>query len=261
MKRFLAMMMTVVLLAGCFAPPASASISLEKFLRTFEITRVDVNDNGTLMVYWTDSANKGPYTLMYEQHVSDLYTSDQQNKILRYTAIDSTYNDYGKIKYAEPCADYWITVRDKEGTTTRYAYKPSRFRNFTEFTVGLESTLHSQRGSNKTTLKRFSADDIFSASFTDWTVQLKITHSQLKKKRVYGVHFSVVDPQGTILAVFFDSSLVMPQGVSSQGYNLTLNSAFEAAERIHGQVLTGQYTINMYFDGKFVNSVNFRVGQ
>ena len=37
--------------------------------------------------------------------------------------------------------------------------------------------------------------------------------------------------------------------------------SFEAAERIHGQVLTGQYTINMYFDGKFVNSVNFRVGQ
>jgi len=260
MKRFLAIMMTVALLVGCFAPPASASISLEKFLRTFEIDRVDVNDNGTLMVHWTDSANKGPYKLMYEQLVSDDYSSSAQSPILRYVALESTNNKYGKIKFAEPCANYWITLQDSEGNTVRYAYKPYRFRNFTEFTVGLESTLRSQRGSNKTTLKRFSADDIFSASFTDWMVQLKITHSQLKKKRIYGVHFSVVDPQGTILAVFFDSSLVMPRGVSSQGYNLTLNSAFEAAERIHGHVLTGQYTINMYFDGQFVNSVDFRVG-
>lgn len=235
--------------------------SSSSYGRTFQITSVKVNDNGTLMVYWEDSANKGPYTLKYEQWVSDTYTSDAQNKIFRYTALDSTYNMYGKIKFAEPCTNYWISLYDKDGTCVRYAYKPSRFRNFTEFGVNLEPTLTSQRGSSKANLKRFSAWDIENDNRSEWSVKIKMTHSQLRKKRALSVHLAIHDPKDKILTVFFDSGMTMPRGVSSTSYTLTLNDAFETAKEIYGYVPTGQYTINIYFDGLYVNSTTFRVGQ
>lgn len=228
--------------------------------RTFEITGMKLNDNGTVRVNWTDSAENGPYKVCYEQKVSNDYTSSAQNAITRWIAEQDLDKYWCKITDIEPGVSYWISIYDKDGNVTRSIYSPSRVRSFTEFTVKMQTQLIRQQGSQSDKVARFSAAEMESNTRNSYGMWLKLTYSQLRKKRNYAFVMTVTDPNG-IIRKTTSSNINMPRGVSWYEWDFfDMTSAFNDALKNDKSIPTGQWTVSIYFDGLFVNSANFRVG-
>ena len=230
--------------------------------RDFEITSTRLNSDGTVTIKWDDSANKGPYKVTYKYYVNGSFYSDAQWDQLVYTATDSWNAKTYTLNHLVPGVWYWIIVEDKDGKSTHKSYTPSLPDNFSEFGVNISMDYRSRKGSNTKKISSFSATDIKNRPKYTYGAQIKLTYSQLKKERHYTAHVAISAPDGTVLTCWYWDDFSFPSGRSYTSWDLfSFDDAFDSAEKLYGEVPVGKYTWSIYFDGKFVNSYQFKVGQ
>ena len=230
--------------------------------RDFEITNARLNNDGTVTINWDDSASNGPYKIKYMYYVNGDYYSAEQSKHLIYTQEDSWNAKTYTMTNLAPGTWYWILVYDADDNMTKYAYRPSVASNFKEFTVKISMDYRSRKGSNTKNISTFSARDIKNRPKYTYGAYIKLTYSQLKKARHYVGHVAISAPDGTVLTCEYWDDFDFSAGRSYTYWTLySFDTAFDNAEKLYGEVPVGKYTWSLYFDGKFVNSYQFKVGQ
>ena len=228
--------------------------------RTFKVTGVSrQNNEGTVTVKWTDSADRGPYKVTYRQLVSDDFYSDRQKKIWYYTAAESTYLNSCVIEYMEPSANYWITITDKDGKEIRYAYKPDKFLTFESFNISIQGYPKQRKNGDGTKINYFSKTDFDRMPLYDWGVYLKFSFPRRGSTKNYVMHTAVYDPNGIQHTVYRNDCLTLEKGWSYYYWNFyNLNSAFDNAEN-YGGIATGEWRMDFYLNNRYVGCYKFRV--
>ena len=228
--------------------------------RNYEVSTVKVNENGTVTVGWLDSGKKGPYKVCYEQLVSYDYYSDEQKAITRWIMDDQCHERWCKIPYLDPGTSYWFSITDSTGETIRYAWTASRAGSFSEFTVSMDMKQIRQKGSESKNVSSFSADEIEGNSKYSYGASLKLTYSQLAKKRTYSFLVTVTDPTGIVQQTDYYSYINLPRGRSYYNWDFySFDEAMANAKKQKGYIPRGQWTVALYFDGLLVNSSTFKV--
>ena len=228
--------------------------------REFKITGVTrQNNEGTVTVKWTDSASRGPYKVTYRQLVSDDFNNSRQKKIWYYTATESTYLNSCVIEYMEPSANYWITVEDKDGNEVRYAYKPAKFLTFDSFNINIQGYLKQRKYGDGTKINYFSKTDFERMPLYDWGLYLKLSFSKRSSTRDYVAHFAVYDPNGIQHTVRRTDCVTIKKGHTYAYWDFVdLSQAFENAEK-YGDIVTGEWRMDIYLNGRYVGCYKFRV--
>lgn len=226
--------------------------------REFEITGVTKGANGAVTVQWEDSLSSGPYEVKYTCLMSDDYNSDIQKTQL--WSSSSTE----KVLYMVPGVNYYIKVVDKEtgAETAPYAYKAQKADRYTQFTISTELQL--QRGSQSmTSISTFSAKDIQdSIDSMNYGADIRLTYSQLSKKRTHFALYVLCDPKGSYIVNSYSTELTFDIGNSSKHWsNYNLTSYFTKIIKEYGSVPTGTYTWYLYLDGELASAASFRVTQ
>ena len=228
--------------------------------RVFEVTGVTrQNNEGTVTVKWTDSADRGPYKVTYRQLVSDDFNSSRQKKIWYYTATESTYLTSCVIDYMEPSVNYWITVTDRDGKEIRYAYRPDKFLTFDSFDIGIQGYLKQRKNGDGTKISYFSKTDFERMPLYDWGMYVKFTFPKRGATKDYVLHVAVYDPNGIQHTVIRDDTLTLEKGWTYYYWNfLNFSSAFDNAEK-YGEIVTGEWRADFYLNNKYVGCYKFRV--
>ena len=230
--------------------------------RDFEITGARLNNDGTVTINWDDSAGKGPYKIKYKYYVNGDFYSDEQRKHLNYLEADNWNAKTYTLTHLVPGTWYWIMVFDEDDNVATYAYRPSTEPNFKEFGVKISMDFRSRKGSNTKNISTLSATDIKNRPKYTYGAYIKLTYSQLKKERHYVGHVAISAPDGTVLTCEYYDDFDFSAGRSYTYWTLySFDAAFDNAETLYGEVPVGKYTWSLYFDGKFVNSYQFKVGQ
>lgn len=230
--------------------------------RTFEVTSVSLNSDGTTSIRWTDSQDNGPYDICYESYVSSNYYSSEQSQMLLWNALEDVPTKFSTTDWLVAGYPYWITISDASDTTTRYAYIPSSANRFSEFGVDISMDFKARRGTKLEGRKSLSASEIKdNRATTEYGAYIKLTYSQLKRARSYLAHLALKLPDGSVITHLYDT-FDLPSGRSYTYWDFfSFDWYFEQIIKQYGSIPVGQYSWAIYFDGQYVNEYSFRIGQ
>ena len=230
--------------------------------RTFEITSVRSNGDGSVTVKWKDSANRGPYSIGYEKYANYQIDSDEHDDLITWTCMRDVTGTTAILEKLIPGKWYWIIVWDKNNNRATYAWRPEKdeYPDFSEFKLRSDLSLRTKTGNGKAKgVKTFSVADIKANMGTvSYGAYIELNYPQLRKARSYMATMGVTLPNGDYFTdeyVAFD----LPAGNHYsyyQFYDLTymfrkLNEA--------DSLLPGEYTWSLYFDDYYVCSSKFRL--
>lgn len=229
--------------------------------RVFEITGVTTNAKGGLDITWTDSANKGPYTILYERYVSPDITSKEQQAQIRWTDEVNVRGSNWTLDYTVPGESYWILIRDAEGGFAVIDYCPGAPKHFPDFPVKITMEYRRAKGSQISQISTLSAQTIASSSDA-YGAYVRLDYSQLARERHYVGRVAIASPDGTVLAVGCWDDFELPSGRSNTYWNMYyFDTAFANAQTMYGYIPSGEWTWSLYFDDMFVSSTTFTVAR
>lgn len=207
------------------ASPASSST----------ITDVKCTDNrdGRTTITWKDSAG-GPYKVSYE--------ADGWNNFSIYDdEIKSTsYTTYCLV----PGVNYTITVSNGSSSAST-VYTPSK-TSFTDFKSGRR-------------LKLDKADFDARGDGYYTTFRLSLYYPTLSKDREYVYLLALKSPLGYVDYTRTSDKYVLEKKYIGYYEDLSLSDFLDATKRDFGSVPTGDYTLEVYFNGALYSSVSFYV--
>ncbi len=210
---------------------------------------------GYTTVTWEDNESMSPYTV-YVQHESSQGLGARQN------LVSGTYTKSVTSPYVlVPGEPYKITVRDKNGNTATYNYRPPQ-ENYPDFKVTAQMELRIKGPKiSRSGQKSFSASEIeANISDTDFFAYVRINYSRIKYARNTNWTGAVTMPNGDVYLTSFNPDTTIPAGKSYLYWNhYSFNSAFNYLLQTEGRVLTGEYTWTLYFDGQKAGSGKFNV--
>lgn len=230
--------------------------------RTFEITSVRSNGDGSVNVKWKDSANGAPYTISYKKYVNYQIDSDEHSDLVTWRILTGLNGTSATLDDLIPGKWYWIILRDKNNDRAYYAWRPERsdYPDFSEFKLRSELSLRTKVGSGKAKgVQTFSVSDIqANLGSKDYGAYIKLNYPQLRKARTYMATVGVTLPNGDYYTDWY-SSMDLPAGNHYsyfQFYDFT--SMFRNLNDV-GSLMAGEYTWSLYFDDYFVCSSTFRL--
>lgn len=230
--------------------------------QVFEITSMTVS-NGKVKVSWKDSGNNTPYTVKYVLHSSGNFDKDLTAQGFYWTK-SKLYLKYATIDYMVPGKTYWVVVENKAGNTTERKTVKLPYHVFTDFKNKPyidDFSLKKRVGGRTSTVTKLNAADIrFATALTKYGCYFEYHYPQLKNERSYHLQVVAVSPDGWRHVVYAGND-DLPQG-DYYGYFsfLSLEYFFDNLKKARdGFVPTGQYRLEMYWDGKYVDQVMFRV--
>ena len=255
MKKAIALTLALVLLA--FAAAASAEVTIGDLQY--------VNGRGTLT--WTDPDGNGPYKLAY--HYVDPSGCTQCYFWAGGTEAGSTaYGTSYTFTDLAPGRTYELFVEDAKGSevmktvTTPMAYDFTDDRLTTDSVrITLETRYANSSGNYRKLGKDFTASEINANSGTYYYgVRYLKEMPRLARPRTYFEQIVFTAPNGfsqTVVAT--DTTMKFVSARAQFWYNFIGEAFFSNMIAKLGQVVPGTYTIDLYWDGMFVNRTTFPV--
>ena len=217
-----------------------------------EITGMELNEDGNVVLTWSDAAENGPYTVYYE-------LLEAAPVPFGWTAAKDVQEKSFVLSQLAPGTSYVLIVEDAQGNRveeTYFAQKPGD-GNEIGAAIRFKTMRRHNRISNQVT---WSAAEIEEENDYRHGLYLRLTYSPLKKTRRYAFCVTVEAPCG-FADVVFSGNLVLNHGKSQVpvwGF-VPLDDYFSYLERYYGGVPAGEYIVTMYFDGGVVDSKSFTV--
>lgn len=217
--------------------------------RTFAVTSVIYNGDGTTEINWEDSANGGPYTI---------WCAWGSSGIPQMGATD-VYGTTCTVNVIEPGMSYAVWVEDGAGQTDKYLYQVGKIAD--AYPVQIIATSDIFRYGEE--VEAFSVADIeyYKANNGDvaeweypYTMDITIRYDFPTDRRVRFQAFLLTDNYADIL-VAYDEELFIPAGERYVLKDVIRLSRFFESET----VLPGIYTISLYFDGLRASMGSFKV--
>lgn len=219
-----------------------------------EITGFQTNADGSVTVCWADGAEAGPYSVYYEllAHAPVPFG---------WTAAQGVQTNAVTLRQLVPGVSYVFTVEDAEGnraTANYYAPTPEEGNE-----IGAKLRVHTKLIKNHNgrvldypwRVHEISGD----VDFT-YGLYAKLSYVMLVKTRHYAFSLAVEAPNG-FADVVYSGELTLNYGkseVPAWGF-VEMDEYFSYLERYYGGVPTGEYKVNLYFDGKHVFTTSFEV--
>lgn len=212
--------------SGGGAPSAPASSSA--------ITGLKCEDqhDGSTLISWSDSAGSGPYEVSWS-------ASEWKDYSLYEDGIHATHYT---ISTLIPGVTYTITVSGGSGSASAQ-YMPSK-SSFTDFKNGrivkLDESTFDARGDGYYT-----------------TFELTVRYPTLANDRYYDYLLALKSPLGyTSYTPFIDRQPLEKRFVGIYA-DYSLSDFLDAAKKDFGRVPTGDYTLEVYFNGALYGSADF----
>lgn len=219
-----------------------------------EITDVTVNENGSVTISWSDSAENGPYSVCYE-------LLERAPVPFGWTAAENIQGNSITLTQLTPGVSYVFTVTDASGSKAEAVYYAPKVENGNE--IGAKIRIQTKLRRDYNQLERpFSASEIQEDNGREHGLYVKLAYSMLKKTRYYAFCITVEAPNG-FADVVLSGDLTLNYGKSEvAAWNFVgLDDYFSYLERYYGGVPTGEYLVTMNFDGKPAYTVSFEVGE
>ena len=216
-----------------------------------EVTQAIVNEDGTLTIAWADSANNGPYTVYYE-------LLEQAPVPFGWTAAKGLAMNAITLTQLGPGVSYVITIVDAAGNQVEYTYYAPHVEYGNE--IGAQIGFKTLRCLEYRREWQWSADEIALDNGFTHGLYLRLHYSMLKKTRWYSFSVAVEAPNG-FADVVLSGDLTLTYGRSelpAWGF-VPMDSYFSYLERYYGGIPVGEYTVSMYFDGKYIHGGTFTV--
>ncbi len=212
--------------SGGGAPSSSSSSS--------SITDLKCEDqrNGYTVISWKDSGNGGPYKVSWS-------ADEWVNFSLYEDGISKTsYTTYKLI----PGVTYTITVSGG-GSSASVEYSPSK-SSFTDFKNG--RIVRTDKAS-------------FSANGDDYytTFRMTVRYPTLQKDRHYVYLLAMKTPLGYISYTESNDSISLEKRYVGIYFDLSLSNFLDAVKDNFGRIPSGDYSLEVYFDGALYGSTSF----
>ena len=209
--------------AGSSSSPSVSSIT--------DLNCEDQRD-GTTVITWKDSAGSGPYTVSWS-------ASEWLNFSLYEDGITKT--SYSTIRLI-PGVTYKITVSD--GTSSASVnYTPSK-SSFTDFKNG-----------RIVRTDKASFDATGDGYYT--TFRLTVKYPTLAKDRYYVYLLAMKTPLGYISYTEANDRIALEKRYIGIYSDCSLSDFLDAVKQNFGRVPSGDYTLEVYFDGALYGSTSF----
>lgn len=218
-----------------------------------EITGAAANEDGSVSLFWEDAAENGPYTVYYE-------LLERAPVPFGWTAAKDVYGSGINLTQLVPGMSYVFTVADAAGNKAEYTYYAPKVENGNE--IGARIGMTTLKLYDCRTKAPWSASEIAQDNGVGHGLYLRLDYSMLKKTRNYAFALAVEAPNG-FADVVLSGHLTLTYGKSTLpawGY-IPVDDYFSYLERYYGGVPAGEYRVTMYFDGKYVHSDVFNVGE
>ena len=225
----------------------------------FQITRIETQENGNVLVRWTDPSNNGPYIVAYQ------YISGGEALSLQVAAQDVVTKQYEIIDLA-PGESYLILVIDSnlEYVSEEYSSQTQLFGGRGS-TARLTVTLRQKRNNSVSTVDRFSASDIERTLYGGsdyYGATIKATMPQSYRRMEGVVRAAIKQPDGDMF-VF----MVQDESISSNTEYFWYDSVpftqiwKYMTQQNDGEILTGVYTVSFYFNMDYFGYSDFVVAE
>lgn len=260
MKKLTALLLTLTVLISLLPLSALADG------RTFEISPDFTFKDGLTTITWTDSANKGPYTVVYllvsdseaqqTVHLADLYdetgTTSKKSFVLGELLPGRTYA-VGVFDADQELAETEITLPI-----------PSEFEDGKLKASSVRVTTEPRRMKRENgsigDIDRLEASTIAS-TIGQWLYGLyyEIKLPELARERDYHVQIALIAPNGYCDTVFCKRN-VFSTGTGWMSYlRMTGATFFYYMLESNGSIPVGTYSAELYFDGMLANVKEFKV--
>ncbi len=229
--------------------------------RVFELNSNIVTDKGRVTVTWTDSENRQPYTVCYTYEggsaVQTYYRASSDVRTKSYT-----------FEALIPGKTYKITIIDANNQSISKTYRlptPTEFADgklkASSIKIGIEPRYKgvSDAYEKARKISALKASEIVSnRGKYEYGVRYTIDYPQLAYSREYLTHIALIAPNG-----YAESEVWSTQAYGSEYINLywyllgpwTFDKIYEQ----NGTVPAGTWTLELYWDGMFVNRSTFTV--
>lgn len=225
-----------------------------------EISKITDNGDGTVSVRWNDPENNGPYQVCLRQRFSHDYHADRNMGMHYWLAADNVSSSMAVIDTMVPGVDYWIVVENENNDYVYEEYEAGSLPRFYEFGTDISIELKRRRNNANENLVTFSASDFnknrSSASFGAY---IRLDYPRLAKARQYRYMVSITDPTGEVIVVD-RGDMELSRGLTYTYWNFySFDWYLDKLAEHHGSLPVGKYVWSLYYDGKFVNSQEFRI--
>ena len=218
--------------------------------------------DGTVSIVWADATRNPPYTVAFENYVSDDVESRAQYQETRWNLAEDYPESTLITPWLTPEQKVWIFVTDSNDNTATYLFTPQKAPVYSEFKVTVTHEKRYKEGDKVTSLEAFKASDIEATLETensDYGFYAQLQYPMLAKERTYCCHTVITYPNGTTYS-YTEEATTLPKGKSDLYWEFySLRGALSTAISQYGEIPVGDYSFTVYFDGQFVTEFPFEI--
>ena len=216
------------------------------------------NTNGTVTITWKDNG-KGPFRVSYLDCWSGDIEADKKDKRTSayWKAADNLTDTTCTLEYLVPGKAYWIVVTDSAGNSSNVICNtPSYGTASMNMQVNLIPRM--KKNGEDTDYGAFSAKALNASHTEDYGLNLHLKYSAIAVDTKRQCQFVLTLPNDVYFCLSaFEVNLFKDGNTYWDFYDL--DWAFEKVKDWYGQVLQGEYKLDVYLEGKLAGSSTFRV--
>ncbi len=230
--------------------------------RTFELSPSFISENGRVTVSWTDSEFQAPYKVLAQYQGS--YDVVQPN----YIEGEDIYATNFTIEDLVPGKTYVVEVRDAYGVSAKRTYtlpEPTTFEDGKLKASSIKVTIEFRRKTpdeerkNAKKINALVASEIVNNRGTyAYGFRYNIKNPSLAKSRNYFTQVAIIAPNGyTECEVYRD--MEYGREYSANYWYMLGDWTFDMIYQKNGSLPTGTWTVELYWDGQYVNTSTFTI--
>lgn len=269
-ERYLSSNETIYVGVKFYSSDKSGSITLnisKKPTRTFEMSSIVSMNRGRVTVSWTDSANNSPYKVLC-QYVGVSGITQPNYWAGGDESGSTTYAKSFTIDQLAPGRAYRIEVRDCNNNSIYHTYNlptPATFEDgklkasSIKVSISPRQKLKSSDKQSASSISSLRASDIIAnRSSKEYGFRYDIDYPQLAYSRNYFTQIVITAPNGYLETEEY-RSIDYDSGYSGRYWYMLGEWTFKMLYDKNSVIPTGTWTVELYWDGMFVNRSTFRV--
>ena len=196
------------------------------------------SSEGVTTITWKDSADKGPYEIYYSTDAWGTY----QTKY----GTENYSQKSASTGYLIPGNTYHITITNGESSESADYTVPKH--SFTDFKIGSESKL----------VINPSSFDIAGNGYYQ-AFRLTVCYPDLSHNRIYYYLLALKTPRGYSSIIHSYESYELDRRYTRIYEDVGLEDFLDALKLNFGEIMSGEYTFELYFNGALYASAPFRI--
>lgn len=220
---------------GASKPSGGSSSSSSSSSGTISNVSCSTRD-GITTITWDDSADKGPYEVVF--------STPQWENAVNYN-LKSISRKRASTSCLIPGVTYEVTVKNASTRSRTINYKVPK-STFTDFTKKDALTI-------KPTTFDLSGSNYYS------TFRLDMNYPRLKNNREYTWLIALKTPLGYSSYVHYDENFELDRQYSGYYWDWGVSDHMDAVKSNFGEIPNGEYSFECYFNGCYYGSVSFKV--